>query len=195
MAQDTKPSLESARIALRTVLQYIGEDPDREGLLETPDRIVRSWSKLYGGYAEDPAALLKKAFTEVQGYDQLIVLRDIEFYSTCEHHALPFFGKAHIGYIPRDRVVGISKLARLVEVYARRLQIQERLTQQIADALDQHLKPRGVGVIVEAQHFCMVARGVEKQNSVMSTSALRGILLNEPGAKAEFMKLIERRSA
>lgn len=188
MAQNTRPSIEDAKNAVRTILQFLGEDADREGLQETPNRVIRSWERLYGGYIQTPAEILKTQFSEIEQYDQMVTLRDIEFYSMCEHHMLPFFGKVHIAYIPRESVVGISKLARLVEVFARRLQIQERLTQQIADAINSCLSPQGVGVVIEAQHFCMVARGVEKQNSKMVTSALKGIFLENP-TKSEFLTL------
>ena len=154
------------------ILQFIGEDPKREGLLDTPKRVVRSWDKLYGGYKENPKDILKTTFNE--NYDEMVLLKDIELYSTCEHHLLPFYGKIHIAYIPDKKVVGISKLARLAECFSRRLQIQERLVNQIADALQEILQPKGVAVICEAKHFCMTSRGIEKQNSNMITSALRG---------------------
>jgi GTP cyclohydrolase I len=175
---------------IREILKSIGDDPDREGLKDTPDRVVRSWRKLYGGYNEKADDVLKTVFTD-GACDEMVLLRDIEFYSTCEHHMLPFFGKAHIGYIPAGRVVGISKLARLLEVYSRRLQIQEKLTTQIAEALVDNLRPKGVMVVLEAQHFCMTARGVEKQHSIMVTSAIRGSL-SEPETRAEFLRLIGR---
>jgi len=177
------------KLELQHILAYIGEDPLREGLQETPERIIRSWDKLFGGYKQNPKDVLSKAFSEVAGYDQMIVLKDIEFYSTCEHHMLPFFGKAHVAYLPKNKVVGISKLARLVEVFARRLQIQERLTQQIADSLLEGADALGVGVVIEAQHFCMVARGVEKQESIMVTSALRGVFM-EQAVREEFLTLM-----
>lgn len=177
--------------AITRILTAIGEDPNREGLLKTPERVVKSWGKLYGGYDEDPAEVLKTVFVE-GSCDEMVLLKDIEFYSTCEHHMLPFFGRAHIGYIPSGRVVGVSKLARLLEVYARRLQIQERLTTQVAEALVTHLSPKGVMVVMEAQHFCMTARGVEKQDSIMVTSAVRGQFLEVP-TRNEFMQLIGRR--
>lgn len=173
---------------MKQVLELIGEDPLREGLVETPSRVVRSWERLYGGYQQDPAEILSKMFCEE--CDDMVVLRDIEFYSMCEHHMLPFLGKASVGYIPDGKVVGISKLARLVECFSRRLQIQERLTNQIADAIDQHLSPKGVAVVMEAQHLCMVARGVEKQNSVMVTSSMLGLYRKDPKARREFLNLI-----
>ena len=173
---------------MRGLLELIGEDPDREGLVETPARVVRSWDKLYGGYQQDPTEILSKRFCEK--CDDMVVLRDIEFYSMCEHHMLPFIGKASIAYIPDGEVVGVSKLARLVECFARRLQIQERLTNQVAQAIEDALKPKGVAVVMEAQHLCMVARGIEKQNSIMVTSAVRGLYLDDAKARREFLTLI-----
>lgn len=170
------------------MIKHIGDDPQREGLLETPSRVVKSWAKLYGGYTQHPKDILK-TFTE-GSCDEMVSLTNIEFYSTCEHHMLPFFGTMHVAYIPNGKVVGVSKLARLVEVFARRLQIQERLTADIADALMKYLKPRGVMVMCQAQHFCMVARGVEKQNSIMSTSAIRGVF-KLPSVKSEFLETIK----
>ncbi len=174
--------------ALYKMIEFIGDDPAREGVAETPKRVVKSWDTLYGGYSQTPAEALNTKFN-VDDYDEMIVLKDIEFYSTCEHHMLPFFGKAHIAYLPEEKIVGISKLARLVEVFARRLQIQEKLTTQIADSLMEVVKPKGCGVVIEAKHFCMVSRGVNKQNSVMGTSALRGNFY-EDDVKQEFFKLI-----
>jgi len=181
-AQDPRHSI------IRDMLLAIGDDPDREGLQGTPARVVRSWDKLFGGYNENPEDVLSTTFKEINQYNQMVLLTDIELHSTCEHHILPFVGKAHIGYIPRDKVVGISKLARLVECFARRLQIQERLTQQIADAMQEYLNPLGAGVIIEAQHQCMIARGVEKPNSWMKTSALIGNF-NSNHVKDEFHRL------
>ena len=170
-----------------------GEDPNSEHLKDTPARVIKSWNKLYGGYYQNPAEVLGTVFEDGVGVDQgMVVLKDIEFYSTCIHHLLPFFGKVHIGYIPNGKVVGISKLARLVEVYSRRLQIQEKMTNEIADAMQNILKPKGVIVIVEAQHLCMVARGVEKQNSVMITSRVTGAF-DTPNTKNEFLSLIGKR--
>lgn len=169
---------------VKSLLSAIGEDAAREGLLDTPKRVVKSWNELFAGYQQNPRTILERDF-DGAGYDEMIVLRDIELYSTCEHHMLPFYGRAHVAYIPGTRVVGLSKLARLVECFARRLQIQEKLTREIAEAIDQCLSPRGVGVIIEAKHMCMVARGVGKQNSVMTTSALLG-KFREPEVRAEF---------
>lgn len=177
---------------IKQVLQLIGEDPSREGLLDTPIRVVKSWGELYGGYGKDPKEILKTTFAG-EGYDQMVLLDNIEFFSTCEHHMLPFFGVAHVAYIPRKRVVGLSKLARLVDCYARRLQIQERLTGQIADALNEALDPLGVAVILQAKHFCMVSRGVQKQNSVMSTSAMTGMFRTDSKCRAEFLNLIGKK--
>jgi len=168
-------------------LQYIGEDPDREGLKDTPGRVVRSWDTLFGGYTEKPSDQLT-VFTDDTS-DQMVLLKDIEFYSTCEHHLLPFFGKCHIAYLPKGKIVGISKLARLMEIYARRLQIQERLGKQITDALDKYLKPAGSACVLQAQHFCMTSRGVQKQHSVMVTSSLTGVFLHDATARAEFLSL------
>jgi GTP cyclohydrolase I len=178
-----------AEDAITRVIEVIGEDPSREGLLDTPKRVLKSYGTLFGGYKTDPKEVLKTSF-EGEGYDQIVLLDNIEFYSTCEHHMLPFFGVAHVGYIPRKRVVGLSKLARLVECFSRRLQIQERLTNQIAQALVESLDPQGVGVVLQAQHFCMVARGVQKQGAVMTTSALSGLLKSDSKARSEFLSLI-----
>jgi len=170
---------------VRQMLECIGEDKDREGLLDTPARVVKSWKTLFGGYEMNPSVILERRFNS-EKYDQMIILRDIEMFSTCEHHALPFFGKVHIAYIPNGHVVGLSKLARLTECFARRLQIQERLTQQIADSMMEFTHAKGVGVMIEAKHLCMVARGVNKQNSVMGTTALRGVF-TEQKVKEEFL--------
>ena len=182
--------VEGGKTLVQGILYAIGEDPRREGLQDTPSRVVKSWKTIFGGYDMDPREILARQFSSDK-YDQMIVLRDIEMFSTCEHHMLPFYGKAHVAYLPNGHVVGLSKLARLVECFARRLQIQERLTQQIADAIMEHTGAKGVGVMIEAQHMCMVARGVNKQNSVMMTSALRGSFLEER-VKDEFLTLVKR---
>jgi len=171
------------------VLEYLGEDPRREGLLETPARVVKSYGELFAGYNQDPQSVFKTF--ENDSSDEMVVLRGIEFQSTCEHHMIPFFGTAHIAYIPNGRIIGISKLARLLEIYARRLQIQERICQQITDALDLHLKCLGSACVLEAQHLCMVARGVKKQNATMLTSSLSGVF-RKPEVRAEFMALIRK---
>ncbi len=177
--------------AVRDMLELVGEDPDREGLLKTPERVERSMQWMTRGYGLDAAEVIGDAlFAET--HQNMIVVRDIEFYSMCEHHMLPFFGKAHIAYIPDGRIVGLSKVARVVDVFARRLQVQERLTDQIAEALDDALSPRGVGVVLEASHFCMMMRGVEKQNSRTLTSALRGVFREDASTRDEFLRLAQR---
>ena len=176
---------------VRRLLQYIGEDPTRPGLIETPKRFVKAYDFLFSGYKEDPAALIK-TFDETDGYDEMIWLKDIEIYSMCEHHMLPFFGRAHFAYIPNKRIVGVSKIARMVDLFARRLQIQERLTAQITESFMKYLKPRGVGCVIEAQHLCMTMRGVQKQNSIMTTSSLKGVFLDKPEVRQEFMSQIGR---
>jgi len=174
---------------LKKILKYIGDNPEREGLKDTPTRMIKSWKELFSGYGQDPKTILTTFDSD--GYDEIILLRDIELYSTCEHHMLPFIGKIHIGYIPDMKVIGISKLARVAEIYSRRLQIQERLTKQVADTLMEILKPKGVGVIVEAQHLCMRMRGVNKQNSTMVTSTMLGNF-RDNAIKSEFLKLINK---
>jgi len=172
------------------IIEYIGDDPTREGLVDTPDRVVRSFKELYGGY-DVKASEIFKTFDE-DSCDEMVVLKDIEFYSTCEHHMLPFFGKAHIAYIPNGRVVGISKLARLLESKARRLQIQERICQEITGDIDNIINPHGSACVLEAQHFCMTSRGVQKQNSIMVTSSLTGVFRTKKEVRAEFLGLINR---
>jgi GTP cyclohydrolase IA len=174
---------------VRQLLEAVGEDADREGLRKTPERFEKAFCYLTSGYRQDPAKLLSGAMFEV-AYDQMVVVRDIELYSLCEHHLLPFFGKCHVGYIPQKRVVGLSKLARLVNLYARRLQLQERLTRQIAEALMEHIDPQGVGVVIEARHLCMVMRGVEKQHSRAVTSAMLGVFRQNAQTREEFLSLI-----
>ena len=174
---------------LRFHMKYIGDDPGREGLIDTPRRILKSWQTLYAGYAQDPADLL--TVFDCGTYDQIVLLKDIEMYSMCEHHMLPFYGKAHVAYIPDKKVIGISKLARLLEIYARRLQIQERIGEQVTEALMTYLQPQGAACIIEARHLCMCARGVGKQNSVMITSSMKGTFLEDLSAKQELMTLIK----
>lgn len=175
---------------IRALLEYIGEDPDRPGLLETPRRVRKAWNVWCSGYGQDAAAVLKtfEDGAELCG-DEMVIVRNIELYSHCEHHMAPFFGVAHVAYIPDKRIVGLSKLARVVEIYARRLQVQERLTNQIANAIDEVLKPKGVGVAITAKHFCMCSRGVQKQGSDTVTSALRGAMRNDEAARSEFLRL------
>lgn len=181
---------EFAKEAVKNVLLAIGEDPDREGLKDTPQRVIRSWEKLYGGYNQDPVKILGTVF-EDGACDEIVILKNIKYTSTCEHHMIPFYGDVSIGYIPDGKVVGISKLARLVEVFARRLQIQERMTTQIADTLMEVLRPKGVMVVCNGQHLCMIARGVEKPTSVMTTSAVRGVFKTNANTRNEFMELIK----
>ncbi|ANT65186.1 GTP cyclohydrolase 1 [Prosthecochloris sp. CIB 2401] len=179
--------------AVTTLLEGLGEDPYREGLVKTPERVAKSLRFLTKGYRQNPEELLRKAvFTE--SYDEMVLVKDIELFSMCEHHMLPFFGKAHVAYIPDGKIVGLSKIARVVEVYARRLQVQERLTQQIRDAIVDVLNPKGVGVVIEAKHMCMVMRGVEKQNSTTTTSAMSGEFLSSESTRSEFLRLIHNRS-
>lgn len=177
------------REVLREMLRLMGEDPDREGLLDTPDRVMRSWLEIFAGYSQNPADILATTFGEVHGYSEMILLRDIPFSSMCEHHMMPFNGKAHVAYLPAERVVGLSKLARLVDCYSRRLQIQERMTREIAQSIMHHLAPLGCGVVVEARHGCMACRGVKKEGAIMVTSALEGDFQNS-ATRAEFMSLI-----
>jgi GTP cyclohydrolase IA len=181
--------VQEAEDVIAALIVLIGDDPDREGLRDTPRRVLKSFNELYAGYGMDPKKILGTTF-EKSGYDQMVILRDIEFYSACEHHLVTFVGKAHVGYVPNERVVGLSKLARLVECFSRRLQIQERMTQEIADAMDEHLKPKGVMVVVEAKHFCMCSRGVQKQHSSMVTSAIKGVF-EKGDARTEFMALLK----
>ncbi len=182
-----RPSLEEARQAVRTLIRWAGDDPDREGLIETPDRVARAYGEWFSGYDEDPVAVLSKTFEETNGYDEMIVLRNVRFVSFCEHHMAPIIGKAHVGYLPSRRVVGISKLARLVEVYARRLQIQEKMTAQIADTISEILEPKGVGVVIEAAHQCMTTRGVDKPGSTLTTSRMTGAFRDDPSTRREFL--------
>jgi GTP cyclohydrolase I len=175
---------------VRGLLRFIGDDPAREGLQETPARVVRAFREHFSGYGEDPAAHLAKTFTEVNGYDELVLVSDIQLHSHCEHHMVPFVGKAHVAYIPAGRVVGLSKLARVVDVYSKRLQVQEKLTTQIANAIDDALEPQGVAVIIQAQHFCMCYRGVQKPGSWTTTSKLHGVFLRDAAARMELFTLI-----
>lgn len=182
--------LEKAMEHVRGLLRFIGEDPDREGLRETPARLVRSYEEHFAGYREDAAKHLERTFTEVEGYDELVLVSDIELYSHCEHHIVPFVGKAHVAYIPNGKVVGLSKIARVVDVYAKRLQVQEKLTSQVAGAINDTLEPHGVAVIVQCQHFCMCYRGVRKPGSWTTTSKLHGIFLQDAAARMELFTLI-----
>ena len=184
-----RPTTEEAEAAVRTLIRWAGDDPTREGLLDTPARVARSYRELFEGYEVDPRGYLERTFEQVGGYDQLVVLRDIRFVSFCEHHMLPVVGKAHVGYLPTDRVVGISKLARVVNGFARRLQIQEKLTAEIGHAIQDVLKPLGVGVVIEAEHSCMTLRGVKTPGSSLTTSHLLGVVRDDPRTREEFLRL------
>jgi GTP cyclohydrolase IA len=182
-----------AECAVRTLICWAGDDPNREGLIDTPARVVRAFSEWFAGYAEDPEELLKRTFEDISGYDEMVLLRDIHFVSHCEHHIAPIIGRAHIAYLPRNRVVGISKLARLVEIYAKRLQIQERMTTEIASTLDQALKPHGVAVVIEAAHGCMTTRGVHQHDVELVTSQMIGVFRDQPETRQEFLSAIGMR--
>ena len=185
--RDVKPTRAEAEEAIRTLIRWAGDNPDREGLKDTPSRVVRAYEEWFSGYAEEPGALLQRTFEEVGGYDEIVILRDIAFHSYCEHHMAPISGKAHIGYLPNNRVVGISKLARLVNAFARRLQVQERLTAEIADTLEAVLQPHGVGVVIQATHQCMTTRGVHKHGASMVTSRMLGAFRTNPATRHEFL--------
>ncbi len=188
-AHDGRPSQAEAEAAVRTLLHWAGDDPTREGLLDTPARVARSYRELYAGYDTDPRGYLERTFEEVGGYDQLVLLRDIPFVSACEHHMLPVIGRAHVAYLPHQRVVGISKLARVVHGFARRLQIQEKMTAEIGQAIQEVLQPQGVGVVIEAEHSCMTLRGVNTRGSKLVTSWLSGVVRDDMRTRGEFMRL------
>ncbi len=185
-----RPTREEAEAAVRTLLRWTGDDPDREGLVDTPARVVRAYEEFFAGYAVDPVDLLARSFEETDGYDEMVVLRDIRLESHCEHHMVPIIGKAHIAYLPEGRVVGISKLARVVEVYAKRLQIQEKLTAQVANTINEVLKPKGVAVVIEAAHQCMTTRGIHKPGVTMVTSRMLGAFRDDPSTRREFLAMI-----
>lgn len=191
MADHKKPTREQAEAAVRTLLSWSGEDPAREGLIDTPKRVAKAYEDWFSGYAIDPDEYLRRTFEEVAGYDELIVLRDIEFESHCEHHMAPIIGKIHVGYLPDGKVVGISKLARVVDAYSRRFQVQEKLTSQIADCIERVLAPRGVGVVVEGAHECMTTRGVHKRGVSMITSKMLGAFREDARTRAEFLQFID----
>jgi GTP cyclohydrolase I len=186
---DTPEARDRAMEAVRELIRWVGEDPRREGLLETPRRVVDAFLEYFRGYAENPEEYLERTFEQVGGYDEIVLLRDIPFHSHCEHHLAPILGKAHVGYLPRERVVGISKLARVVHAYARRLQVQERLTAQIAGCIQKVLEPHGVGVIIEATHACMTCRGVETPGVTMTTSRMMGAFRDDEKSRQEFLQL------
>jgi GTP cyclohydrolase I len=187
-----KPTRQQAEDAVRTLIRWAGDDPGREGLRDTPARVARAYEEFFAGYEQDPTEVLKRTFSEVEGYDEMIVMSDIRFESHCEHHMVPIIGKAHVGYLPDKRVVGISKLARLVEIYARRLQVQEKMTVQIADTLQEILQPRGVAVVIEAAHQCMTTRGVHKPGVGLITSRMVGAFRDDPSTRREFLAVIGR---
>jgi GTP cyclohydrolase I len=185
-----RPTREEAEAAVRTLLRWAGDDPEREGLLDTPARVTRAYGEWFRGYAEDPEADLQRVFEEVEGYDEMVILRDIRFESYCEHHLAPIIGKAHVGYMPTNRVVGISKLARVVDSFAKRLQVQEKMTAQIANAIQHVLQPKGVAVVLEAEHQCMSTRGVHKHGVSMVTSTMLGVFRDDPSTRREFLTMI-----
>ena len=186
-----KPGRKQAEEAVRTLLLWAGDDPSREGLIDTPKRVARAYEDWFSGYKDDPVGFLKRTFEEVEGYDEMIVLRDIEFESHCEHHMAPIIGHAHVGYLPNNKVVGISKLARVVEAFARRLQVQEKMTAQIANCISDVLNPKGVGVVIEATHQCMTTRGIHKTNVSMVTSQMLGTFRKDARTRAEFLQMID----
>lgn len=191
MEDDGKPHVpEPVEQAIRTLLEWVGDDPEREGLRDTPKRVARAWLEYCQGYQEDPSVHLARTFEEVGGYDEIVLLRDIPFHSHCEHHMAPIIGKAHIAYLPRNRVVGISKLARVLHGYARRLQIQERLTTEVAECIWHHLQPQAVAVVIQASHACMTARGVNTPGVGMVTSCMMGVFRDDPAARKEVMSLM-----
>jgi GTP cyclohydrolase IA len=185
-----KPTREKAEEAIRTLIRWAGDDPEREGLLDTPRRVVSAYEEWFGGYDIDPAEFLERTFEETDGYDEMVLLKDIRFESHCEHHLAPIIGKAHVAYLPDRRVVGISKLARLVEAYAKRLQIQEKMTAQVANTIDEILQPKGVAVVIEAAHQCMTTRGVHKSGVVMVTSRMLGEFRDNPATRREFLAMV-----
>lgn len=188
--KNTKPSQHEAEEAVRTLLRWIGDDPEREGLLDTPKRVVKAYGELFAGYEEDAEDHLGRTFEEVAGYEDMVLVKDISFHSHCEHHMVPIIGKAHIAYLPDGKVVGLSKLARVVEIYGRRLQTQETMTAQIAKAIDSTLRPRGVAVLIEAEHMCMAMRGINKQGSTTLTMSFMGAFKTDPAEQARFMTLV-----
>ena len=186
----SRPTREEAEAAVRTLLEWAGDDPTREGLIDTPSRVVRSYEEFFAGYEVDPVGLLERTFEETDGYDEIVLLRDIRLESHCEHHMVPIIGRAHVAYLPAGRVVGISKLARVVEAYAKRLQIQEKLTAQVANCIQDVLKPKGVAVVIEAAHQCMTTRGIHKPGVTMVTSRMLGAFRDDPTTRREFLAMI-----
>ncbi len=191
----SRPSRAEAEAAVRTLLRWTGDDPDREGLKATPDRVVRSYEEFFSGYDQDPEEILARTFEEIAGYDDMVVLRGIRFESYCEHHMVPIIGVAHIGYLPNDRVIGISKLARVLEIFSKRLQIQEKMTAEIANTIDRVLKPQGVAVVIEGEHQCMTTRGVHRPGVNMVTSQMMGVFRDNEATRKEFLSIIGHRNA
>ena len=191
---DNRPSREEAEDAVRTLLRWAGDNPDREGLLDTPARVVKAYGELFAGYQQTPKAVLGRTFEEVAGYDDMVIVRDIPFHSHCEHHMVPIIGRAHVGYLPEGKVLGLSKIARVVDIYAKRLQTQESMTAQIADAIQDNLQPRGVAVMVEAEHMCMAMRGIRKQGSTTLTTMFTGAYRDDPQEQLHFMTLLRHDS-
>jgi GTP cyclohydrolase IA len=194
-ATEDKPTREQAEAAVRTLLRWAGDDPDREGLRDTPSRVARAYQEFFVGYDTDPVAVLERTFEETDGYDEIVLLRDIRLESTCEHHMAPIIGRVHVAYLPHRRVVGISKLARVVDAYAKRLQIQEKLTAQIANTIQEVLEPRGVAVVIEAAHQCMTTRGVHKPGVTMVTSRMLGAFRDDPATRRELLSMIGNRGS
>ena len=194
-ASEDRPTQEQAEAAVRTLLRWAGDDPEREGLRDTPARVARAYQEFFVGYATDPVALLERTFEETDGYDEIVLLRDIRLESTCEHHMAPIIGRVHVAYLPHRRVVGISKLARVVDAYSKRLQIQEKLTAQIANTIQDVLEPRGVAVVIEASHQCMTTRGVHKPGVTMVTSRMLGAFRDNPDTRRELLSMIGNRGA
>lgn len=192
-AETARPSRAEAEAAVRTLLAWAGDDPAREGLLDTPKRVAKAFDEFFAGYRQDPEEFLRRTFEETEGYDEMVLVRNITLHSHCEHHMVPFIGRAHVAYLPDRRIVGLSKLARVVDLYSRRLQVQERLTVQIADAIDTVLKPRGVAVVIEAKHQCMSLRGVRKPCADTVTSRMLGAFREDPSTRREFLAMIRRR--
>jgi GTP cyclohydrolase I len=186
----TRPTRQEAEAAVRTLLLWTGDDPEREGLLDTPARVAKAYRELFGGYGEDPAEVLGRTFEEVAGYDDIVVVKDISFHSHCEHHMVPIIGKAHVAYLPDGRVLGLSKIARVIDIFARRLQTQESMTAQVAHAIQDALEPRGVAVLIEAEHMCMAMRGIRKQGSTTLTTTFTGAFKDDPQEQMRFMSMV-----
>ena len=188
-----RPAREEAEAAVRVLIRWAGDNPDREGLLDTPKRVVKAFEEFYRGYGEDPEEALSRTFEEVGGYDDIVLVRDIPFYSHCEHHMVPFIGRAHIGYYPQDRVVGLSKLARVLDIFARRMQTQENLTAQVIGSIDKALKPRGVAIMLEAEHQCMSMRGIQKHGARTITNQFTGVFRDDPQEQVRFLTMVRER--